>query len=189
MDALQDLINSMHGAATAQPAAPMPLMTPSHFLDLPHHVQPGPELDGIVPDTSTVAAHDFDVDVNTGFMPTYAPLTRFPAEVGDLMVWERVLDEGLALGMKLGDQLGRFAPEETEKNERWRASVRAVRIIILSPVVYLAHRAVACDRCQFWTRFRLGPTSSYSVAGIMSLSSSCTYISTPLPRLPNLHHT
>lgn len=140
MDALQELINTMHGAATAAPAPQSPAMPPNHFLDLPHHVQPGPELDGVVPDTSTVAAHDFDVDVNTGFMPTRAPLTRLPEDVGKLMVWERVLDEGLALGMKLGDQLDRFGPEETEKNERWRAAVRAVCIVILYSTRYLANR-------------------------------------------------
>jgi indoleamine 2,3-dioxygenase len=125
---LEGLINSMHAANTPAPPRTMALtIPPTHFLDLPHHVPDGPALNGIVPDTSTVAAHDFDIDVNTGFMPDHAPLTRIPLEVSvELQAWERVLDEGLALGMKLGDQLPMYGPEETEKNERWRASVRAV---------------------------------------------------------------
>ncbi|KAG8678762.1 hypothetical protein FRC09_019562, partial [Ceratobasidium sp. 395] len=102
-----------------------------HFLGLPHHHVPeGPELDGVVPDTSTVAAHDFDVDVNTGFMPVQAPMTRIPLEVStELQAWERTLDQGLALHMKLGDQLHLYEPGETEKNERWRATVRALPVL------------------------------------------------------------
>ncbi|KAG9092164.1 hypothetical protein FRC06_000220 [Ceratobasidium sp. 370] len=131
----------------------------NHFLGLPHHHAPeGPELDGIVPDTSTVAAHDFDVDVNTGFMPTHAPLTRIPLEVStELQAWERALDEGLALRMKLGDQLHLHGPEETEKNERWRASIRAqlrrphrhLREFVMSThAAYTAH--IINDRGMPW---------------------------------------
>ncbi|KAF8747815.1 Indoleamine 2,3-dioxygenase [Rhizoctonia solani] len=91
-------------------------LAPSHFLDLPHHVQPGPVLDGVLPDTSTVAAHDFDVDVNTGFMPNEGPLLRIPREVSvDMQTWEDLLSEGLSLKMKLGDQLSQFGPEEAIK--------------------------------------------------------------------------
>ncbi|KAB5590317.1 hypothetical protein CTheo_6232 [Ceratobasidium theobromae] len=125
----------MHGATAGLPAHPQPTfattdmtltITPHHFLDLPHHVQPA-AFDGIRPDTSTVAAHDFDVDVNTGFMPNQAPLLRIPKEVSaKLQVWEDALAEGLALNMKLGDQLAQYGPEETTKNELWRERIRSV---------------------------------------------------------------
>jgi indoleamine 2,3-dioxygenase len=102
-------------------------LAPTHFLDLPHHVQPGPVLNGVLPDTSTVAAHDFDVDVNTGFMPTETPLLRIPRQVSaDMQAWEDLLSEGLALNMKLGDQLAQYGPEETIKNQSWRLKIRSV---------------------------------------------------------------
>jgi indoleamine 2,3-dioxygenase len=103
------------------------VLPPNHFLDLPHNVQPGPALDGVRPDTSTVAAHDFDVDVNTGFMPNQVPLLRIPKEVSmEMQVWEDALEEGLALRMKLGDQLPQYGPKETRKNEQWREKIRSV---------------------------------------------------------------
>ncbi|QRV89335.1 indoleamine 2,3-dioxygenase [Ceratobasidium sp. AG-Ba] len=67
-------------------------------------------------------------------MPTKAPLTRLPADLEELQAWERALDEGLSLGMKLGDQLSMHPPEETDKNERWRASIRALPILDASPL-------------------------------------------------------
>ncbi|CAE6447887.1 unnamed protein product [Rhizoctonia solani] len=119
------------------PATAMTLtLAPTHFLDLPHHVQPGPVLNGVLPDTSTVAAHDFDVDVNTGFMPNETPLLRIPHEISvDMQAWEDLLSEGLALKMKLGDQLAQCGPEETIKNESWRLKVRSLPILDPSPLM------------------------------------------------------
>ncbi|GAB1526391.1 hypothetical protein RhiTH_009558 [Rhizoctonia solani] len=111
-------------------------LAPSHFLDLPHHVQPGPVLDGVLPDTSTVAAHDFDVDVNTGFMPNEGPLLRIPREVSvDMQTWEDLLSEGLSLKMKLGDQLSQFGPEEAIKNQSWRLKVRSLPVVDPAPLM------------------------------------------------------
>ncbi|KAG8742750.1 hypothetical protein FRC10_000964 [Ceratobasidium sp. 414] len=131
----------MHAAGTAAVHSPTRstmtvAVASNHFLGLPHHHAPeGPVLDGIIPDTSTVAAHDFDVDVNTGFMPAQAPLTRIPLDIStELQAWERALDQGLALQMKLGDQLHLYGPEETDKNERWRASIRGLPVLDASPL-------------------------------------------------------
>ncbi|CAE6430958.1 unnamed protein product [Rhizoctonia solani] len=123
--------------STFSTTSPMALaLAPNHFLDLPHHVQLGPVLDGVLPDTSTVAAHDFDVDVNTGFMPAEAPLLRIPREVSvDMQAWEDLLSEGLALKMKLGDQLAQYGPEETLKNESWRLKVRSLPVLDPAPLM------------------------------------------------------
>lgn len=145
-DGLEALINRMHASSAGSSAhprslfAPTPNMTltmiPPHFLDLPHNVHPDQHLDGVTPDTSTVAAHDFDVDVNTGFMPNEVPLLRIPKEVSmGMQAWEDALDEGLALGMKLGDQLSQYGPEETEKNERWRETIRALPLLDPAPLM------------------------------------------------------
>jgi indoleamine 2,3-dioxygenase len=60
-----------------------------HFLALPRpDVTLGPLPRGLT-DTTTLAAHDFDVDNRTGFMPPEPPLARLPSE---WETWEAILD-------------------------------------------------------------------------------------------------
>lgn len=73
-------------------------------------------------DTSTLAAHDFDVDTRTGFMPPEPPLTRLPAE---WEAWEAVLDEARASKLQVADKVG-LTEDDEARAARWQTSVREV---------------------------------------------------------------
>jgi len=64
------------------------------FLALPRPLHPG------LTDTTALAAHDFDVDSQTGFMPPQPPLARLPDE---WETWEATLDSALTKRLKLYD--------------------------------------------------------------------------------------
>ncbi|KAJ2917531.1 hypothetical protein MD484_g2861, partial [Candolleomyces efflorescens] len=98
------------------------LLGQDHFLSLPRpDVAVGPPTGA--PDTTTLAAHDFDVDTRTGFMPPQQPLLRLPDE---WELWEDTLDRAIASKLQLGSKVG-LTEEEREISERWRARVREVR--------------------------------------------------------------
>ncbi|KZT67923.1 tryptophan 2,3-dioxygenase [Daedalea quercina L-15889] len=102
---------------------PLPGNIPvNHFLALP---RPDHGLAAAgTPDTSTLAAHDFDVDTRTGFMPP-RPLARLPEE---WQLWERALDDARSSRLQLGDKLS-LAPEDAATSERWRDQVRQLPIL------------------------------------------------------------
>ncbi|KAG6910272.1 hypothetical protein DXG01_012084 [Tephrocybe rancida] len=89
------------------------------------------------PDTTTLAAHDFDVDTRTGFMPPQPPPSRLPQA---WEAWEHTLDEAKRLQLKLGDTP--VLPEhEILKSETWRCHVRDLEILpiddLLTSELYL----------------------------------------------------
>jgi indoleamine 2,3-dioxygenase len=73
-------------------------------------------------DTSTLAAHDFDVDTRTGFMPPQAPLARLPPAWD---AWERALDAACARPLQLASKLG-LTDTEAEQSATWREEIRQV---------------------------------------------------------------
>jgi indoleamine 2,3-dioxygenase len=93
-----------------------------HFLALPRpDVTLGPLPHGLT-DTTTLAAHDFDVDNRTGFMPPEPPLVRLPSE---WETWEAILDSALTKRLKL------YNGPTTSDDDRvvsaaWRECVRKV---------------------------------------------------------------
>lgn len=94
---------------------------PEHFLAQP---RPDAELgppEGAV-DTTTLAAHDFDVDTRTGFMPPQPPLTRLPPAWEP---WEDLLDAAAGGKLQLGEKPDLSEAERTRSAE-WRARVREV---------------------------------------------------------------
>ena len=98
-------------------------LPPEHFLALPRpeaFLGPPP---GIV-DTTTLAAHDFDVDTRTGFMPPQPPLTRLAEP---WQPWEALLADAMSNRMKLGDSPGVTAADES-RSAQWRARVRDVSV-------------------------------------------------------------
>jgi indoleamine 2,3-dioxygenase len=99
-------------------------LPPDHFLSLP---RPGVSYLGVVPDTSTLAAHDFDVDIRTGFMPPQPPLSRLPPQYEP---WEQVLESATAQRLKLGER-----DDLTEKDRMdsatWQQTVQDVGVILL----------------------------------------------------------
>ncbi|KAG6832748.1 hypothetical protein H0H87_000597 [Tephrocybe sp. NHM501043] len=101
-----------------------PTLGPDHFLSLPRpNILVGP-LDG-TPDTTTLAAHDFDVDTRTGFMPPQPPPSRLPLA---WEVWELTLDDARRLDLKLGDT-PELPEHELLKSESWRSHVRDIETL------------------------------------------------------------
>ena len=109
----------------------MNTLPPNHFLNLQRPDVFVPTIAG-TPDTSTLAAHDFDVDTRTGFMPPQPPLTRLPSAWEP---WEAVLEDAIRSRLQLADKLDLSEKDETD-SERWRNTVREVSIRI----VILGHR-------------------------------------------------
>ncbi|KAF6755292.1 tryptophan 2,3-dioxygenase [Ephemerocybe angulata] len=104
-------------------------MSAQHFLSLPRpDALEGPQ--GGAPDTSTLAAHDFDVDTRTGFMPPQQPLLRLPEEWN---VWEDVLDAAIRGRLQLGGKEG-VTEEERRASEEWREGVRNMPILPTTPL-------------------------------------------------------
>jgi indoleamine 2,3-dioxygenase len=106
----------------------MAFLSPDHFLSLPRPDLTFGQPVG-VPDTSTLAAHDFDVDTRTGFLPPQPPISRLPA---DWEPWEAALNDALERKIQLGDRAG-LSSAETISSASWRTSVSHVsRCIILN---------------------------------------------------------
>jgi indoleamine 2,3-dioxygenase len=106
----------------------MASLPPNHFLSLPRpDVLIGPPA-GVV-DTTTLAAHDFDVDTRTGFMPPDPPLARLPSQWEP---WEQLLDDAQAHRLQLGSKSD-IIDEEKARSESWRARVRQVSFRLFSP--------------------------------------------------------
>ncbi|CCM02780.1 uncharacterized protein FIBRA_04888 [Fibroporia radiculosa] len=98
-------------------------LPPNHFLALP---RPDHGLAVVgTPDTSTLAAHDFDVDTRTGFMPPQPPLTRLPKEWES---WEALLDHALSSRLQLGDKQG-VSDHDKTLSEGWRKRVRELPVL------------------------------------------------------------
>jgi len=95
-----------------------------HFLSLPR-----PEADFGPPpgtvDTTTLAAHDFDVDNRTGFMPPQPPLTRLPEP---WQPWEEALNDAVTSRLQLGDNRD-LSEADVTRSAQWRARIRDLRIL------------------------------------------------------------
>jgi indoleamine 2,3-dioxygenase len=102
-------------------------LSPSHFLSLPRpDALAGPPA-GVV-DTTTLAAHDFDVDTRTGFMPPDPPLVRLATQWEP---WEELLDDAQEHRLQLGNKPD-ITDEERAQSESWRARVRQMAILSTS---------------------------------------------------------
>ncbi|KAH9176431.1 Indoleamine 2,3-dioxygenase [Lactarius sanguifluus] len=114
-------------------------LSPNHFLALP---RPG-VLVGLpagVVDTTTLAAHDFDVDTRTGFMPPDPPLVRLPTQWEP---WEQLLDDARVHRLQLGSKYD-ITDEEMVQSESWRVRVRqshVLQTVDLCPSELLLRRA------------------------------------------------
>ncbi|KAL7278923.1 hypothetical protein ACG7TL_006754 [Trametes sanguinea] len=102
-------------------------LPPSHFLNLPRPDVFVPTVAG-TPDTSTLAAHDFDVDTRTGFMPPQPPLTRLPSAWEP---WEAALDDAIDSKLQHADKPGLSDAEKAE-SARWRKSVDELPILSIA---------------------------------------------------------
>jgi hypothetical protein len=76
-------------------------------------------------DTSTLAAHDFDVDARSGFMPPAPPVERLPSEWQE---WEQILDDAMNANLRVGDSPD-VTPDDAERSRAWRERVACVRAL------------------------------------------------------------
>jgi indoleamine 2,3-dioxygenase len=92
-----------------------------HLLTLPRPDSIRGNVDGVV-DTTTLAAHDFDIDNRTGFMPPKAPISRLPLFWS---IWEYILEDAQKQELKLGETPG-LQEHERIKSEKWRNRINNV---------------------------------------------------------------
>lgn len=97
-------------------SSPLPTI---HFLDQPRPNVPVGGVDGFV-DTTTLAAHDFDVDTRSGFMPPDPPISRLPIKWEP---WETILDQALSTKLQLAVKPS-LTGDEITHSALWRESVR-----------------------------------------------------------------
>ena len=118
----------MTATTTTSSSVNSPALPAKHLLKLP---RPDSTLvgkvDGAV-DTTTLAAHDFDIDNRTGFMPPKAPISRLPSSWS---IWEDILEDAQKQGLKLGETPG-LPEHERIKSEKWRGRVDDVGAPVIS---------------------------------------------------------
>ncbi|KAJ8514191.1 hypothetical protein ONZ45_g8241 [Pleurotus djamor] len=102
----------------------MASLSPQHFLSIGRPDAISGPMPGVV-DTSTLAAHDFDVDNRTGFMPPQVPLRRLPEDWEQL---EAVLDAAMTDKLVLGDKIG-ITEVHVAGSGAWRERVRQLPIL------------------------------------------------------------
>lgn len=116
-------------------------LPPDHFLLQPRQDYLIGTYEGHV-DTSTLAAHDFDVDTRTGFMPPDPPLSRLP---GQWELWEMTLEVAMQEKLQLAVKPG-LTVEDEKKSQSWRHRVKQVstglRWILL--LVHVLTRTISC---------------------------------------------
>lgn len=109
------------------------ILPSDHFLSLPRpdpFISPGvsladgPDLEGII-DTTTLAAHDFDVDTRTGFMPPDPPVRRLPEQWEP---WEAALQKAMHDRLQLAVKEN-ITDAERQVSHRWRLEVRELPTI------------------------------------------------------------
>lgn len=116
------------------------MLPPDHFLLQPRQDSLLGVQEGHV-DTSTLAAHDFDVDTRTGFMPPDPPLSRLPVQ---WELWETALDAAMHAKLQLAVKLDLTA-EEKKSSESWREHVRQLPVV---PTSELTHSELLLRRAH-----------------------------------------
>lgn len=116
------------------PAIPTPLAPAFNPLDRLADAVPRPAgfstVSEQIPDTSTLAAADFDVDVRSGFLPPEAPIQRLT----DLheQHWEHALDQAKQIPLMQGGGGVNITQHQRILARRWRRSIRQMPVLPLS---------------------------------------------------------
>ena len=153
-------------------------LSPNHFLNQPRQDFVVGGADGSV-DTTTLAAHDFDVDTRTGFMPPDPPLSRLPIEWEP---WEMTLDQAMSMRLQLAVKPG-LAEEEIARSASWRQSVREdvsyffpappINIIFTYIALLNASLLALCVGTSTYPVTHASNKGSCSIRTVTSASSSC----------------
>lgn len=110
---------------TTPTPSPQPLEYLAHILagDGQHAALPAG-----LPDTSTLAGADFDVDVRSGFLPPEPPLERLPNELEESQ-WEHMLTAARTVGLKING--GGIAVDDAERRRcrLWRRQIRNMPVV------------------------------------------------------------
>ncbi|KAJ3992165.1 Indoleamine 2,3-dioxygenase [Lentinula boryana] len=123
---------------------PPSTLSSTHFLSLPRPSSsslswsPSPATTPTpIVDTTTLAAHDFDVDPRTGFMPPHPPLTHLPPSLEGVPYaeWEGTLKEACETGLEVVDKKGGVGREVERRSEVWREGVRKLPILSITPLL------------------------------------------------------
>ena len=83
-----------------------------------------------IPDTSTLAAADFDIDVRSGFLPPEAPVQRLSGLHADH--WEHALDQAKQIPLMQGGGGVTMTQHQRLLARRWRRSLREMPVLPLS---------------------------------------------------------
>lgn len=81
-----------------------------------------------MPDTSTLAGADFDIDVRSGFLPPEQPVDRLPDSLEESS-WERMLQEARIVGLRINGGGVAVDDEERRRCRRWRRQLRELPIV------------------------------------------------------------
>ncbi|EST08059.2 Indoleamine 2,3-dioxygenase [Kalmanozyma brasiliensis GHG001] len=87
-------------------------------------------VDEHIPDTSTLAAADFDVDVRSGFLPPEAPVRRLGGVHAEQ--WENALDEAKRIPLMQGGGGATITQHQRLLARRWRRALREMPVLPLS---------------------------------------------------------
>lgn len=128
---LSELANAVRAGI---PAVPSSLARVNNPLDRLTDAVPRPSgfstVSEEIPDTSTLAAADFDVDVRSGFLPPEAPVQRLSGVHANH--WELALDEAKRIPLMQGGGGVTITPRQRFLARRWRRSIREMPILPLS---------------------------------------------------------
>lgn len=86
-----------------------------------------------MPDVSTLAAADFDVDVRSGFLPPEAPVSRLGGIEEE--VWETALDKARALPLRIGGGGVNVSEADRRAAREWRRNIRQMLVLHPSPEI------------------------------------------------------
>lgn len=81
-----------------------------------------------LPNTSTLAGADFDVDVRSGFLPPEPPLQRLPDDLPESQ-WEIMLASARVVGLKINGGGIAVSDKERRQCRQWRRQIREMAII------------------------------------------------------------
>jgi hypothetical protein len=93
----------------------------------------GQQVRAHMPDVSTLAAADFDVDVRSGFLPPEAPVSRLGGIEEEL--WETALDKARSLPLRIGGGGVQITEIERHSAREWRRSIRQMLVLHPSPEI------------------------------------------------------